>query len=121
MNIYTRQIIEETADKLSSISEKLDDEPLTNSFFQLFNNHYALINYIESDAEEIIEITKIKKDKSYLKKYISSFEQTQQLYKITGDDINYDKMALNIWLFKIFMNDIEEFSKIQSGILYYPK
>lgn len=113
-----RQILYETATELSNISPitKENKHLLVEDFFKTFDAYYKLIDYIESDADEIVEIKKIKKDKTYLKKYISAFETNLNLYKIIDDEPSKNKMILNIWLFDLFIEDIEGFFKVQSSV-----
>jgi hypothetical protein len=113
-----RQVLYETAEELSNISPITEENKhlLVEEFFKTFDAYYKLIDYIESDADEIVEIKKIKKDKICLKKYISAFETNLNLYEIIEDKSNIHKMLLNILLFELFMKDIEKFNKLQSGI-----
>lgn len=112
------QILNETVNELSNISpiSEPNKEIFVQELLKTFDTHYKLIDYIESDINEIIEIKKIKKDKSYLKKYISAFEKNLKLYTIIKDRKNINKMVLNILLFELFMEDIEKFYKLQSDI-----
>lgn len=113
-----RQILYETATELSNISPITEENKhlLVEEFLKTFDAYYKLIDYIESDADEIVEIKKIKKDKTYLKKYISAFETNLNLYKIIDDEPNRGKMILNIWLFDLFIEDIKEFYRVSSSI-----
>ncbi|OHE10699.1 MAG: hypothetical protein A2513_09595 [Sulfurimonas sp. RIFOXYD12_FULL_33_39] len=113
-----QQILYDTANELSNISEITDENKhfLVQELLKIFDTHYKLIDYIESNTIEIVEIKKIKKDKSYLKKYISAFEKNLKLYIIIKDRKNINKMVLNILLFELFMEDIEKFYKLQSDI-----
>lgn len=112
------QVLYETAIELSNISPITEPNKhlLVEEFLRIFNMHYKLIEYIKSDVDEMVEIKKIKKEKKYLKTYISAFEKNQKLYEIIKDETNRDKMILNILLFESFMEDIESFSKTQSAI-----
>lgn len=116
-----KQILHETAEELSNISliTKEGKQVFVREFLKTFDTHYKLIDYIENDADEILEIRKIKKSKTHLKKYISAFEQNLQLYTIIEDEPNRDKMILNIWLFELFIKNVKEFFKFQSYIFTF--
>jgi len=51
-----------------------------------------------------------------LKKYISAFEINAKFYDITDNTNKLREMHLNIWLFKLYIQDIKEFHKLRSSI-----
>lgn len=115
---YLQQVLYETTEELSHLSPVLEDskQNFIEELLKTLNAHYKLMDYIESDTDEIIEIKKVKKSKKHLEKYISAFKTNLNFYEIIEDKPNRNRMILNILLFKLFMEDIEEFSRVKSSI-----
>jgi len=118
MHTDITQIFEETARELSTVSQhyKENESAVTGMLQYVYTQYIALVEYINDSGEEIQEINRIKDNKLYLKKYISAFELNLKFYKITQDENNIHKMSLNIWLFNLYIDDIDEFYKFQTNI-----
>ena len=108
-------IIKETLQEIDCITP-LNIKTTLSYIVDIFIKHYNLIEYLESSDDEIIKITRDKNIKQYLKKYISAFEINAKLYDITDDINRLREMHLNIWLFKLYLQDIEEFHKLRSSM-----
>jgi len=111
------QVIIETIQELSSIhpSFKEHEEFLYSYFFDKFNLNFKLINYIKSDANEIIEIKKVKNDKHYIKKYINAFKLNIKYQQIINNVQTLKQASINKYIFELYLKDREQFYKIRAA------
>ncbi|WP_457748249.1 hypothetical protein [Sulfurimonas sp.] len=114
----TQQIIDECIDEIYALDNilKASEQKTKEFFINSFKLHYNLINFISSDNKQIQETNRIKKDKQYLNKYISAFEKNLDYYLNIGYEQNIIITKINIWLFNLYKEDIEDFYKVQSSI-----
>lgn len=90
---------------------------LYNEIFQIINIHKQLVEYSNGDSSTIIEIKKITSDKKkYIPPYIEAFKKTQQMYIIANNYDYANSMQYNIYLFEMYLNDKDNFLKIESSI-----
>lgn len=118
IDLQTKNIINECLDEIDNLknTSKINRKSTETNILKTFKVHYDLINYLLGDTKEIKELNRIKKDKKYLQKYISAFEVNRDFYFNINDTKNAVKMNINIWLFNLYINNIQEFYKIQSSI-----
>lgn len=102
--------------KENSNNRTLNEDITFENIQNIFDLHYSLIDYINGDTLEVQELNKVKKEKNYLNKYITAFEQSIIYYKIINNEENINQMVLNILVLELFMKSTEDYYVLQSKV-----
>lgn len=86
---------------------------------------YIIIEHFEdNDNPQIQRIVAIKKDKSYINRYIDSFTHMKEIHDVLGNKEQKRFSALGLYLFKSFQHDTEAtlnaFGEANTFLLAYP-